>query len=183
MLKKDKLAQDKKINELKASLANIKESIIRERRQADYKVVNNNKDFNSDYEKTKYENEKLNFENKKKNIIIQGLQSNKTLNKKNPKSINSKKILKARQPLYDNEKDTLISQLREQLKIAQEDRHKLVKEMHNLMVSNINSYNLNRPNGSIQNTTYNYNYNNSYNDNNNNNNNINNIKENYELDT
>ena len=180
MLKKDKLAQDKKINELKASLANIKESIIRERRQADYKVVNKSKDFNSDYEKTKYENEKLKFENKKKNIIIQGLQSNKTLNKKKPKSINSKKILKARQPLYDNEKDSLISQLREQLKIAQEDRHKLVKEMHNLMVSNINSYNLNRPNGSIQNTTYNYNYNSSYNDNNNN---INNIKENYELDT
>ena len=66
MLKKDKLAQDKKINELKASLANIKESIIRERRQADYKVVNKSKDFNSDYEKTKYENEKLKFENKKK---------------------------------------------------------------------------------------------------------------------
>lgn len=88
ILKKDKLAQDKKINELKASLANIKESIIRERRQADYKVVNNSKDFNPDYERTKYENEKLKFENKKKNIIIQGLQSNKTLNKKKTKIYN-----------------------------------------------------------------------------------------------
>ncbi len=66
LLKKDKLAQDKIITELKTSLANIKENIIRERRQADYKVINSGKNFNSDLEKTKYENEKLKFENKKK---------------------------------------------------------------------------------------------------------------------
>ena len=67
LLKKNKKDQDERIKNLEVSLANIKESIIRERRLADYKVINN-KDFNSDLEKTKYENEKLKFENEKKKI-------------------------------------------------------------------------------------------------------------------
>ena len=70
LLKKNKIIKDEKIRNLEVSLANIKESIIRERRQADYKVINNNKDFTADLEKTKYENEKLKFENEKKKLII-----------------------------------------------------------------------------------------------------------------
>ena len=166
LLKKNKLAQDKVITDLKTSLANIKENIIRERRQADYKVINNNKGLSSDLEKTKYENEKLKFENKKKNLIIQGLQSNTSFtNKKKQKSkskgIKNPKKLKAQGPsstaINGTEKDILISQLREQLKIAQDDRHKLITEMHNLMISNTASYhNLNRLNGNGMNgMTYN----------------------------
>ena len=90
LLKKNKLAQDKVITDLKTSLANIKENIIRERRQADYKVINNNKGLSSDLEKTKYENEKLKFENKKKNLIIQGLQSKTTFTKKKKTKIKIK---------------------------------------------------------------------------------------------
>ena len=47
-LKKDKLAQDERIRKLEVSLANIKENIIRERKQADYKVINNNNDLLND---------------------------------------------------------------------------------------------------------------------------------------
>ena len=164
LLKKNKLAQDKVITDLKTSLANIKENIIRERRQADYKVIDKSKDFTADLEKTKYENEKLKFENKKKNLIIQGLQSNTSFpNKKKPKSKskNNPKKLRAQgpssTPINGTEKDILIGQLREQLKIAQDDRHKLITEMHNLMISNSASYNnLNRLNGNGMNgMTYN----------------------------
>ena len=160
LLKKDKLAQDKIITELKTSLANIKENIIRERRQADYKVINSGKNFNSDLEKTKYENEKLKFENKKKNLIIQGLQSNTTLNnKKKQKSKNKTKLRGAASttPINGTEKDILISQLREQLKIAQDDRHKLITEIHNLMISNSTKYNNINGNGMIlpNNSSYN----------------------------
>ena len=62
-LKKDKLAQDERIRKLEVSLANIKENIIKERKQADYKVINNSNDYKADLEKTKYENEKLKSEN------------------------------------------------------------------------------------------------------------------------
>ena len=82
-LKKTKLALNQKIIKLEASIANIKENIIKERRQADYKIVNMGKNIDSDYEKTKYENQKLKAENDKKDLIIQGLQSNALLFKTN----------------------------------------------------------------------------------------------------
>ena len=55
-------------------------------------------------------------------------------------------------PIFDNEKDKLISQLREQLKIAQVDRHKLIAEIHSLIMANSNNYNannLNKQNGNL----------------------------------
>ena len=140
LLKKNKIEQDDRIKKLEVSLANIKESIIRERKQADYKVINN-KDFNIDLEKTKYENQKLKFENEKKNLIIQGLQSNALIKKTKQKSKNRKKC-KSRDPLnYQNEKNdylALISRLREQLKIANEDKRTLISELRNRQLSNSN---------------------------------------------
>ncbi len=91
-LKKTKLALNQKIIKLEASIANIKENIIKERRQADYKIVNMGKNIDSDYEKTKYENQKLKAENDKKDLIIQGLQSNALLFKTNQKMKTKKKI-------------------------------------------------------------------------------------------
>ena len=141
ILKKIKIEQDDKIKKLEVSLANIKESIIRERKQADYKVINNNIDFNADLEKTKYENQKLKFENEKKNLIIQGLQSNALITKTRQKSKNNIKR-KNKEPLaYQNEKNdylALISRLREQLKIANEDRRTLISELRNRQLSNSN---------------------------------------------
>ena len=75
-LKQDRKIQEERMKKLEVSLANIKESIIKERKQADYKVISNPKETNSDLEKTKMENRKLKSENEKKNMIIQGLQSN-----------------------------------------------------------------------------------------------------------
>ena len=148
LLKKNKLIQDEKIRNLEVSLANIKESIIRERRQADYKVINNNKDIGADLEKTKYENEKLKFENEKKNLIIQGLQSNALISRAKQKSKNKKKC-KSKDPLnYQKQKNdhlATISYLREQLKIANEDRRTLITELRNRQISNANpnTYNTN----------------------------------------
>ena len=154
-LKKTKLNINKKITKLESSLANIKEDIIRERKQADYKVINMG-GKNSDYEFDKLfsENQKLKLENDKKDLIIKGLQSNYTKkgtskNKKKPKK---KNILNAQ-----NEKNyylALNEKLREQLKYANEDRRNLINEIKNLKDSqkqNIINYN------------YNNNYMNSYN--------------------
>lgn len=149
LLKKNKIIQDEKIRNLEVSLANIKESIIRERRQADYKVINNNKDFTADLEKTKYENEKLKFENEKKNLIIQGLQSNALISRAKQKSKNkTSKKGKSREPLTRKDQMATISYLREQLKIANEDRRTLISELRNRQMSNanpnINNINLNK---------------------------------------
>ena len=65
-LKKDRKIQEDKIKKLEVSLASIKENVIRERKQADYKVINNANDFNADLEKTKSENRRLKSENEKK---------------------------------------------------------------------------------------------------------------------
>jgi protein fantom len=154
-LKKDKLAQDERIRKLEVSLANIKENIIRERKQADYKVINNNNDYKADLEKTKYENEKLKTENEKKNLIIQGLQSNALISKTKQKSKIRKKC-KSKDPLtYHNEKNdylALISRLREQLKIANEDRRTLISELRSRQVpgTNRNIYNMNMNNTGVQ---------------------------------
>ena len=146
LLKKNKLAQDDRIRKLEVSLANIKENIIRERKQADYKVINTNKDYNADLEKTKMENLKLKSENEKKNLIIQGLQSNALIIKTKQKSKNKKKS-KSRDPLtYQNEKNdqlALISHLREQLKIANQDRRTLINELRNKQMTNPNGYSVN----------------------------------------
>ena len=151
-LKKDKLAQDERIRKLEVSLANIKENIIKERKQADYKVINNSNDYKADLEKTKYENEKLKSENEKKKLIIQGLQSNALISKIKQKSKNKKKG-KSKDPLtYQSEKNdnlALISRLREQLKIANEDRRTLISELRNRQMSNSNNYNININNDNI----------------------------------
>ena len=52
-LKQDRKIQDERMKKLEVSLANIKENLIKERKQADYKVINNPNDFNADLEKTK----------------------------------------------------------------------------------------------------------------------------------
>ena len=150
-LKKDRKIQDDRIKKLEVSLANIKETVIKERKQADYKVINNN-EYNSDMEKTKQENRRLKSENEKKNMIIQGLQSNALIIKAKGKSKNKKR---GGDPLtLQNEKNeylACISRLREQLKIANEDRRTLIGELRNRQMSlnisgNINdrnNYNIN----------------------------------------
>ena len=135
-LKIDRKIQDERIKKLEVSLANIKEGIIKERKQAEYKVINNNNNNNTDLEKTKQENRKLKSENEKKNMIIQGLQSNALIIKAKGKSKNKKK---EKDPLkLQNEKNdylACISRLREQLKIANEDRRTLISELRNRQIS------------------------------------------------
>ena len=135
-LKIDRKIQDERIKKLEVSLANIKEGIIKERKQAEYKVINNNNNNNTDLEKTKQENRKLKSENDKKNMIIQGLQSNALIIKAKGKSKNKKK---EKDPLkLQNEKNdylACISRLREQLKIANEDRRTLISELRNRQIS------------------------------------------------
>ena len=157
-LKKDRKLQDERIKKLEVSLVNIKENIIKERKQADYKVINNNNDYNSDIEKTKQENRKLKSENEKKNMIIQGLQSNALIIKAKGKSKNKKR---EKDPLTSlNEKNeylACISRLREQLKIANEDRRTLISELRTRQLSvntpNYNDRNIlnNKINSQLQN--------------------------------
>ena len=136
-LKKTKLSLNQKITKLEASLANIKENIIKERKQADYRVVNMGKNSDLDFEKTKFENQKLKAENDKKNLIIQGLQSNVLLYKTNQKI--AKKKSKKKDPLttqsVKNDYLALIAKLREQLKITNEDKKNLINELKNLKSS------------------------------------------------
>ena len=54
-------------------------------------MISNNNEANSDLEKTKMENRKLKSENEKKNMIIQGLQSNALIIKAKGKSKNKRK--------------------------------------------------------------------------------------------
>ena len=56
------------------------------------KIINKNNNNNTDLEKTKQENRKLKSENEKKNMIIQGLQSNALIIKAKGKSKNKKYI-------------------------------------------------------------------------------------------
>ena len=99
-------------------------------------MINNNNNNNTDLEKTKQENRKLKSENEKKNMIIQGLQSNALIIKAKGKSKNKKK---EKDPLkLQNEKNdylACISRLREQLKIANEDRRTLISELRNRQIS------------------------------------------------
>ena len=159
-LKKTKLALNQKIIKLEASIANVKENIIRERRQADYKVVNIRGTTESDWEKTRIENQKLKSENEKKDLIIQGLQSNALLYKAGQKK-KTKKPLGKKDPLTSqtvkNDYLALISRLREQLKIANEDRRNLINEMKTIK----DSYqNLNNMSVSYNSNTNNINYHN-----------------------
>ena len=137
-LKRTKIEQNERIKKLEVSLANIKESIIKERKLAEYKVING-KDYTNDLERTKFENQKLKFENDKKDIIIQGLQSNAIIKKTKKLSKNRKKC-KSKDPLvYQNEKNdylALIARLREQLKIANEDRRTLITELRTRQMKN-----------------------------------------------
>ena len=151
-LKKTKLALNQKITKLEASIANIKENIIKERKQADYRVVNMGKKYDLDFENTKLQNQKLKLENDKKDLIIQGLQSNVLLYK-TKQSSKAKKNQKNKNPLttqkVKNDYLALINKLREQLKIANEDRRNLISEMKDL--KDAQSNNLNYP---YNNTNY-----------------------------
>ena len=151
-LKKDRKIQEDKIKKLEVSLASIKENVIRERKQADYKVINNANDFNADLEKTKSENRRLKSENEKKNLIIQGLQSNALIKKVKGKSKN-KKIEKDPLTLQNEKNDYLacISRLREQLKIANEDRRTLITELRKRQMYNSNNSNNINYNNSMNN--------------------------------
>ena len=157
-LKKTKLALNKKITNLETQLANIKENIIKERRQADYRVINmgNNSDF--DLQKSLYENKKLKSENDKKDLIIKGLQSNfpNKISKKKKKS--QKKDELTTQDIK-NDYLALIARLREQLKNSNEDKKNLIHELQKYKDG--------------QNMSQSINYNNSYNYNNNTQNNQN----------
>ena len=151
-LKKDRKIQEDKIKKLEVSLASIKENVIRERKQADYKVINNANDFNADLEKTKSENRRLKSENEKKNLIIQGLQSNALIKKVKGKS-KHKKIEKDPLTLQNEKNDYLacISRLREQLKIANEDRRTLITELRKRQMYNSNNSNNINYNNSMNN--------------------------------
>ena len=130
-LKKTKLALNQKITKLESNLANIKENIIKERKQADYRVINMGKNSDLDFAKTQYENMKLKSENDKKDLIIQGLQSNYPTKYPKPKKKSKKKDALTTQNVK-NDYLALIARLREQLKIANEDRKNLINELKNL---------------------------------------------------
>ena len=151
-LKKTKLALNQKITKLETSLMNIKENVLKERRQADYKYINPEKNYEIDFIKSKYENEKLKSENEKKDLIIKGLQRNYSPKDKKKKSKN-KQPLKKKNELTEQEVKNdylaLIARLREQLKYMKEDRTNLMNEIKNLKdsyanintnMNNINNY-------------------------------------------
>ena len=146
-LKKTKLNINQKILKLESNLANVKEDILKERKQGEYKV-NMGKNSEFDFNKIFYENQKLKSENKKKDLIIKGLQSNY------PKNKFSKKKQKKTNILEEQSKKTdymaLVARLREQLKYANEDRRNLINEIKNLKDSYQNK------------SVINYNYNNNY---------------------
>ena len=153
-LKQTKLSLNQKILKLEASIINLKENILKERRQADYKYPFHDKSNISDFNG---ENEKLKEELKKKNLIIEGLQLNYKL-KQQPKKrkIASKKNDELTKQDIKNENLALIAHLRKQLKIANEDRKNLMYQIKNLNESfskiNNNINNNNKPQSS-----YNYN--------------------------
>ena len=142
-LKKTKLALNQKITKLETSLLNIKENVLKERRQADYKYTNPEKNYEIDFIKSKYENEKLKLENEKKDMIIKGLQRNYSPKEKNAQG-KKKKIAKKKNELTSQEVKNdylaLIARLREQLKMATEDKRNLIDEIKNIKeaYSNIN---------------------------------------------
>ena len=129
-MKKTKLSNNKKIVKLQTELANLKESILKERKMAGYSGINMGKDYDFNLENMKYQNEKLKSENDKKDLLIKGLQSNYSPNK--AKS-NKKNKSKNKDPLISqsvkNEYLALISRLRGQLKIAHEDNRNLINEL------------------------------------------------------
>ena len=143
-LKKTKLALNQKITKLETSLINIKENVLKERRQADYKYSNPEKNYEIDFMKSKYENEKLKSENQKKDMIIMALQRDYSPKGKNSE-IKKKRIVKKKNELSSqdakNDYLALIARLREQLKIANEDRRNLINEIKNIKdaYANINT--------------------------------------------
>ena len=145
-LKKALLAKEDEIKKMRVICANLRDGIIKERKQAEYKVIVKNEDSNPEMEKTKLENQKLRNENQKKNLIIQGLQSNALIMKTKQKS-NNRKRCKSKDPLtYQSEKNdqlALISRLREQLKKTNEEKHLLLDELRGKKLSIMKDYNPN----------------------------------------
>ena len=148
-LKKTKLNINKKILKLESNLANIKEDIIKERKQGDYKVINMGKNSDFDFDKILRENQKLKSQNEKKDLIIKGLQSNYNQNKLSKNNKKPKKNILAEQS-KKTDYMALVSRLREQLKYANEDRRNLINEIKNLKDAYQNK------------SVINYNYNNNY---------------------
>lgn len=134
-LKRVKLSLNEKIKKLETSLASIRENLIKERRKADYHVVSMDPNFDINFEKLRYEKEKLKFENDKKDLYIQGLKSTSLINK-TKKTSKMKKKGKSKDNLTNqmvkNDYLALIARLREQLKNANEDRRNLISELQNI---------------------------------------------------
>lgn len=128
-MKKTKLSNNKKIVKLQTELANLKEGILKERKMAGYNGINKGKDYEYDLENMKFQNEKLKSENDKKDLLIKGLQSNYSPNK----TKKNKNKSKNKDPLISqsvkNDYLALISRLREQLKLAHEDKRNLINEL------------------------------------------------------
>ena len=132
-LKKTKIALNQKITKLETSLLNIKENILKERRQADYKYVNPEKNYEIDFIKSKQENEKLKLENEKKDLIIKGLQNDYSQkDKKSKKRKIDKNVKEFTEQKVKNDYLALIQRLREQLKYMKEDRDNLMSEIRNI---------------------------------------------------
>ena len=138
-LKKTKIALNQKITKLETSLLNIKENVLRERRQADYKYVNPEKNYEIDFIKSKHENEKLKLENEKKDLIIKGLQKDYSQKgKKHKKKKVDKNVKELTEQKVKNDYLALIQRLREQLKYMKEDRDNLMSEIKNIKDSYAN---------------------------------------------
>ena len=152
-LKKTKLALNQKITKLETSLLNIKENVLKERRQADYKYSNPEKNYEIDFIRSKYENEKLKQDNDRKDLIIKGLQSNysKKVKKGGPRKTNlAKKKNDLTSQEVKNDYLALIARLREQLKLANEDKKNLIDEIKNIKDAYAN-INLNQKNNYMNN--------------------------------
>ncbi len=161
-LKKTKLALNQKITKLETSLLNIKENVLKERRQGDYNYANPAKNYEIEFIKSKNENEKLKLENEKKDKIIKGLQSNysqKGLNTQGKKKKIAKKKNELESQEIKNDYLALIARLREQLKMATEDKRNLIDEIKNIKeaYSNINININNNPNNYPNSNNYTFN--------------------------
>ena len=144
---------NQKITKLETSLLNIKENVLKERRQADYKYSNPEKNYEIDFIRSKYENEKLKQDNDRKDLIIKGLQSNysKKVKKGGPRKTNlAKKKNDLTSQEVKNDYLALIARLREQLKLANEDKKNLIDEIKNIKDAYAN-INLNQKNNYMNN--------------------------------
>ena len=127
-----------------------------------YNYANPAKNYEIEFIKSKNENEKLKLENEKKDKIIKGLQSNysqKGLNTQGKKKKIAKKKNELESQEIKNDYLALIARLREQLKMATEDKRNLIDEIKNIKeaYSNINININNNPNNYPNSNNYTFN--------------------------